>query len=194
MSDYPDDRKAVFFKDITIELNNTIRAIRRISKPVVAAVQGFASGAGFSLALASDMVIAADDSRFNLAHVNIGLHPDGGATYFLPRLIGVHKTRELVFTGKFISAAEALSMNVINEIVPAAELMDKAMGLARKLAAGPTVAIGLAKASIDQGLIENIDSQLENERQAIAKTGTTQDLVEGVNAFMEKRKPEFKGN
>lgn len=193
MASYPDDRKAVFFKDIVRELNSVITAIRRLPKPVLAAVNGVASGAGFSLALACDLAYAAKGVKFNLAHVNVGLHPDGGATYFLPRLIGVHKTRELVFTARFITAEEALQLNIINAVFAADKLMEEVAGIAKKLASGPSMAIALAKGSIDRSLEVSLTEQLEIERQAIAITGASEDLLEGVKAFMEKRPPKFTG-
>ncbi len=193
MSDYPDSRKGVFFKEIALRLHEVITALRRMPKPVIAAVNGVASGAGFSMAMACDLVYAVPGVRFNLAYVNIGLHPDGGATYFLPRLIGVQKTRELVFTGRFIDVEEAAELNIVNKIVPQENLMDEVMKQANTLAAGPTLAIALAKSSIDKGLHADLEVQLENERQALSLTGVTEDLREGINAFLEKRKPVFKG-
>ncbi len=193
MSDAPDDRKGFFFKEIAMWLHAVIIGIRRIPKPVIAAVNGVASGAGFSLALACDLIYAAEGARFNLAYLNVGLHPDGGATFFLPRLIGVHKTRELVFTGKFLNANEAADLNIVNKVTSAEELENEVLSLAKKLASGPTFAMGLAKESIDKSLQENLEGQLENERQALCKTGVTEDLLEGIKAFLEKRKPVFQG-
>jgi len=194
MADHPEGRKGIYLKKITTELHNTIKAIRHIPKPVIGAVNGFASGAGFSVALACDLIVASSKARFNVAHIQVGLHPDGGITYFLPRLIGVHKTRELVFTGSIIDASEAKSLNIVNKVVPQEGLMKEAGSLARRLAAGPAFAIGLAKISIDRGLTENLEGQLENERQAIAQTGMTRDFLEGIEAFLQKRKPAFRGN
>jgi 2-(1,2-epoxy-1,2-dihydrophenyl)acetyl-CoA isomerase len=193
MADYPEEQKAIFFKKITSELNNVIKAIRHIKKPVIAAVNGVASGAGFSLALACDLIIASAEARFNLAHVKLGLHPDGGATYFLPRLIGIHKTFELVFTGSFLDAFTAERLGIVNRIVAPEKVMDDAMALANELANGPPFAIGITKMTINQGLSESLEAQLENERQAIAQTSMTDDFIEGIAAFLEKRNPVFKG-
>jgi len=193
MADYPEKRKAVFFKEITIQLNNAIKAIRCIRKPVIAAVNGIASGAGFSLALACDLIIASTEACFNLAHVHVGLHPDGGATYFLPRIVGLQKTCELVFTGTSIDATKAKSLNIVNRVVASEKMMAEAMAIAEKLANGPTFAIGMAKMTINRGLSEGLECQLENERQAISQTSLTCDFIEGIKAFLEKRKPVFKG-
>jgi len=193
MADYPEERKAIFIKEITNELNNVIKAIRCIKKPVIAAVNGIAAGAGFSLALASDLIIASTEARFNLAHVQLGLIPDGGATWFLPRLIGLHKTCELVFTGSFIDGPMAKKLNIVNRVVDPEKLMGEAMALAKKLANGPTFATGMAKMTINRGLTDGLEGQLENERQAIAQTSLTSDFIEGIKAFLEKRKPVFKG-
>lgn len=193
MADYPKERKAIFFKEITIELNNVIKAIRHLKKPVIAAVNGIASGAGFSLALACDLIIASTRARFNLAHVQVGLHPDGGATYFLPRLIGIHKTCELVFTGSSLDAATAQKLGIVNRVVAPEKVMGEAIAIANELANGPTFAIGMAKMTINRGLTEGLEAQLENERQAIAQTSITHDFIEGITAFLEKRKPAFKG-
>jgi len=193
MSDYPEARKGIFFKKLTAEFNNTVKSIRSIPKPVIAAVNGFASGAGFPLALACDLIVASESARFNVAHVQIGLHPDGGTTYFLPRLIGVHKTRELVFMGSVVDAAEARDLNIVNKVVPPDRLMEVTIAMAKSLAMGPSVAIGLAKISIDRGLSENLEGQLEIECQAVAQTAMTHDILEGIEAFLQKRKPVFKG-
>jgi 2-(1,2-epoxy-1,2-dihydrophenyl)acetyl-CoA isomerase len=193
MADCPEDRKCEFLKNITGELNDVVTTIRRIPKPVIAAVNGVAAGAGFSLALACDLIVASENARFSLAHFNMGLHPDGGAIYFLERVVGIHKTRELVFRRSVIDANTAARLNIVNQVVSPTELNEKAMTLAQELSNGPAIAIGLAKRVIDQGLIESLDGHLENERQAIAQTGRTRDHIEGITAFLEKRKPQFKG-
>jgi 2-(1,2-epoxy-1,2-dihydrophenyl)acetyl-CoA isomerase len=193
MKNYPDEKKAVFLKEITRRLHATINALRRIQKPVIAAVNGFASGAGFSLALSCDMVLAAEDARFNLAYVQVGLHPDGGSTYFLPRIVGIQKTLELYYTGSFIDAVEAVRLNLVNRVVPKENLMEEAVSLAGNLAKGPAVAMGLAKETVNRTFMEGLEGQLENERQAISKTSMTQDFLEGIDAFFGKRKPEFQG-
>jgi 2-(1,2-epoxy-1,2-dihydrophenyl)acetyl-CoA isomerase len=193
MADCLEEPKAVFFKEITIELNNVIKAIRCIKKPVIAAVNGIASGAGFSLTLACDLIIASTGARFNLAHVQVGLHPDGGATYFLPRLIGIHKACELVFTGSSLDATTAQRLGIANRVVAPEKVMGEAMAIATELANGPTFAIGMAKMTINRGLTEGLEAQLENERQAISQTSMTHDFIEGITAFLEKRKPTFTG-
>ena len=187
------DRKGEFLKEIAGKLNRVVTAMRRVPKIVIAAVNGVASGAGFSLALASDLIVAADNARFNLAHRNVGLHPDGGAVYFLEHTIGVYKTRELVYRGSVLDAVTAEKLNIVNRVVTPEELKQEALALGRELSEGPNIAMGLAKRTIDLGLNENLDAHLENERQAIARTGETQDHIEGLRAFSERRRPMFKG-
>ena len=187
------EKKGEFLKEIAGVLNRVVTEMRRMPKIIIAAVNGIASGAGFSLALASDLIIAAEDARFNLAHRNVGLHPDGGAIYFLQHIIGAYKTRELVYRGSIIDASTALNLNIANRVVVAEKLREEALALGRELSEGPTFAMGLAKITLDHGFNASLDTHLENERQAIAKTGATQDHVEGINAFLQKRTPLFKG-
>lgn len=182
-----------FLKDLTLLFHAVISAMRRLPKPIVGAVQGFAAGAGFSLVLACDMLVAAQDARFNLAYANIGLNPDGGSTYFLPRLIPWQKLMEAVFTARMIPAPEAQEWGLVNRVVPAAELDQSALELAQALAAGPTFAFGQAKTLISESFSRTLEYQMEEERQKLAETARTKDFAEGIRAFFEKRKPEFKG-
>jgi 2-(1,2-epoxy-1,2-dihydrophenyl)acetyl-CoA isomerase len=175
------------------EYNPLVRAIRDLPKPVIAAVNGVAAGAGVSLALACDLVYAAEDARFIQAFVKIGLVPDSGSTRTLVRTLGRHRAAQLIFSGEPLSASEAHASGLVNEMLPLAELMAAARGAATRLAAAPTRAIGYAKrlinAAEDAGLQESL--ALEAGLQELA--GRTQDHAEGLAAFAEKREPRFVG-
>jgi 2-(1,2-epoxy-1,2-dihydrophenyl)acetyl-CoA isomerase len=178
---------------LTTQYNPLITAIRELPKPVIAAVNGVAAGAGVSLALACDLVVASDEARFLLAFVRIGLVPDSGAVRVLVRSLGRHRAAELAMTGDPLPASEAAAAGLINGVVPSAELASHASSVAQRLAAGPTLAIGLTKRLINQaegpGFAEGL--ALEAALQELA--GRTQDHAEGVAAFSEKREPRFMG-
>ncbi|MFQ5925514.1 MAG: enoyl-CoA hydratase/isomerase family protein [Dehalococcoidia bacterium] len=188
-----EDSPQLLLKRLTIQFHTIVSDIRRMNKPVIAAVKGVASGAGFPLALACDLVIAAEGTRFNAAYVLIGLSPDGGLTYFLPRLVGLQRASQLFFSGDVVDAERGLEMGFVNQVVKEEELMEVAYALASRLASAPTLAIAEAKQLINCSLSESLESQLENERQAIARSAGTEDFKEGISAFFEKRKASFKG-
>ena len=165
----------------------------RLRKPVVAAVNGVAVGAGFDLALAADFRIAADTARFGSVYVRIGIPPDAGASFFLPRIIGITRAKELIYTGRIIAADEALQIGVVSEVVPASELTDAAGRQASELAKGPTIAIGFAKENIQEHLTMSIESALRSELRAGLLCMETADHREGLEAVNEKRQPEFHG-
>ncbi|MDY6910848.1 MAG: enoyl-CoA hydratase [Chloroflexota bacterium] len=167
--------------------------LRNMAKPVIAAMNGATMGAGCSIAMACDIIIASENATFGQAFVNVGYHPDTGSSYFLPRLVGISKACELIFTGRAIDAIEAKEMGLVSQVVPADALMDTARELATKIANGPSVAIGLAKTCIYDGLHANLDQALDREAQAASLSLMTEDQKEGVKAFKEKRKPQFKG-
>ena len=170
-----------------------ILAMRDCQKPVIAAVNGAAAGAGMNLALACDMRIASTTAKFSQAFVKRGLHPDWGGTYFLPRIVGIAKTCELIFTGETIDAAEALRLGIVNAVVAPEELMAETCKLARKIAAGPPVAIQLAKRAIYHNQEVDLRAALEFETFAQGICKDTEDAKEGVKAFVEKRAPVFRG-
>lgn len=170
-----------------------ISGMKTMPKPWVAAVNGPAVGAGCNLALGCDIIIAARDAAFSLAFMKLGLHPDTGGIYLLTRLVGTARACELVFTGKMIDAIEAERIGLINAVVPAEELETTARDLVRKLAKGPTRAIGMAKTSIYQATSMDLASVLEAEARAISLSISTEDAKEGLKAFIEKRNPDFKG-
>lgn len=182
------------FRDrLVAEYNPVIRAIRDLPKPIIAAVNGPAAGAGFSLALACDLVYAAEEARFVPAFSGIALVPDSGLTRTLVRALGRHRAAELIFTGKPLAAAEAQGAGLVNVVVPADRLRAEAGDAATRLAAGPTRAIGLAKRLINQAEDQTLDQSLAAEAALQELAGRTQDHAEGVAAFGEKREPRFVG-
>jgi 2-(1,2-epoxy-1,2-dihydrophenyl)acetyl-CoA isomerase len=174
-------------------LNPLILAIRTIEKPFIAAVNGVAAGAGCNLALACDIVLASEEARFGNVFARIGLIPDCGGHFFLPRLVGFHKAAELMFTGDIIAAHEAERVGLINRIVPHAELIKQARELAERLARGPTRAIGLCKRTMNIGITADLATVLEAEAEGQALARQTEDHWEGVQAFLEKRPAQFTG-
>jgi 2-(1,2-epoxy-1,2-dihydrophenyl)acetyl-CoA isomerase len=175
------------------EYNPLVRAIRDLPKPVIAAVNGVAAGAGVSLALACDLVYASEEARFIQAFVRIGLVPDSGSTRTLVRALGRHRASQLIFTGEPLSAAEAQAGGLVTAVVPAGELMVTVRDAATRLAAAPTRAIGLAKRAINAAEDEPLDESLAREAQLQDLAGRTEDHAEGVAAFAEKREPRFVG-
>jgi 2-(1,2-epoxy-1,2-dihydrophenyl)acetyl-CoA isomerase len=173
--------------------NPTVRAIRALEKPVVCAVNGVAAGAGANLALACDVVIAADTASFVQAFSKIGLIPDTGGTFFLPRLVGLARATALAFFGDKLSAADAQAMGMIYRVVEAPRLADEARAVARRLATQPTRGFGLTKRAFNQSLANDLDAQLEVEAELQAEAARTADFAEGVRAFLEKRQPSFAG-
>jgi len=171
-----------------------IYQLRRMPKPVLVAVKGAAAGFGLSLVLAADFAIASEDAIFTLAYRHIGLSADGGATYFLPRIVGERRALELALLGERFNAERALSLGIVNWVVPRAGLEEETEKLAKKLADGPTVALGLAKNLIRSSLDHSWDEHSHREAESFAAAAATQDHLEGVCAFVEKRPPVFRGN
>ncbi len=170
-----------------------ILAMRDCPKPTIAAVNGPAAGAGMNLALACDMRIASSAAKFSQAFVKRGLHPDWGGTYFLPRVVGMAKACELIFTGDSIDAAQALELSIVNAVVAPEALMDETYKLAKKIADGPPVAIQLAKRALYHNQDVDLRAALEFETFAQNVSRETEDAKEGVRAFIEKRAAVFKG-
>ncbi len=173
--------------------NPLVRRIRAIEKPVIAAVNGVAAGAGANLALACDIRIASEAASFVQAFVKIGLVPDSGGTLFLPMLVGYAKAAELAFTGDRIGAEECLRLGIVNQVVPADAFVEKTRELATRLAALPTRAIGLTKRAFNRAMMPDLDAVLEYEADMQTLAGRTKDNKEGVAAFLEKRPPRFTG-
>ena len=180
-------------KNFFHKVNMIPLGLRNLRKPIIAAVNGTAVGAGCAMAMACDIIIASEVATFGMAFVNVGYHPDAGASYFLPRLVGINKACELIFTGKTINAAEAERIGLVNQVVPADALLSTAKELAVRLANGPSIAISLAKSCIYNGMQMTLEQALENEAQAASLILQTEDQKEGTNAFKEKRKPVYKG-
>jgi 2-(1,2-epoxy-1,2-dihydrophenyl)acetyl-CoA isomerase len=174
--------------------NPMIRAMRTMPKPIIGMINGVAAGAGCSLALACDVIIASELASFIEVFINIGLVLDSGSSYFLPRLVGSNKAFELASLGSKISAAEALRLGMINEVVPHDMLEAKTMEWANRYAAAPTKAIGLMKKMLNKSHETDLDTMLDYEAYCQEIAGNSNDYKEGVLAFIEKRKANFKGN
>lgn len=174
--------------------NPIIEKIRNLEKPVIAAVNGVAAGAGANIALACDITIAKKSASFIQAFSKIGLIPDSGGTFFLPRIIGMQKALALMMTGDKVTADEAEAMNMIYKSVADDDFDSEVMGFATKIASMPTRGLGLTKKAMNQSFSNNLTEQLAVEGVLQTEAGETHDFNEGVTAFMEKRKPEFKGH
>lgn len=173
--------------------NPLVRKIRAIEKPVIAAVNGVAAGAGANLAYCCDIILATESAKFIQSFVNIGLIPDTGGTYFLPRLVGLHRASIMMMLGEKVTAEEAKNLGLVYKTFPDAELMDGAMALAKRMAQMPTRGIGLTKKALNYSLENSLNEQLAIERDLQGMAGRTADNAEGINAFLEKRKPVFRG-
>lgn len=174
-------------------LNQVILAMTELEVPVIAAIHGYAAGAGVCLALACDLILAAQDSKFVLSFSKVGLISDGGALYFLPRTIGLYRAKEALFLAEPIAATLAMEWGMVNHLFPAEELLEEAKKYAVKVANGPSRAIGSIKMIANRSLLTDLAGILEMERITQATIQSTEDHKEGVLAFLEKRKPEFKG-
>lgn len=187
------DGLSAHLRETTVYFHAAISRLARLHAPVIAAVNGVAAGAGMSLACACDIVLAAESARFTMAYTRVGLSPDGSGTWFIPRLIGHRRALELALTNRVLTAAEALEWGLITRVVPDDQLLSDAQALARDLAGGPTRAYAAAKRLIHSSWTESLESQLELETESIAALGGATDAVEGIQAFLEKRAPEFQG-
>lgn len=187
-----DDPRALL-KSITVELHAAQVSFATGSAPVIAAVNGTAAGAGMSLVASCDLAIAAEGAKFTMAYTGAGLAPDGGSTYYLPRLIGQRRTAELMLTNRVLSAQEALEWQLVNRVVDADAVVPEAMALAGKLAAGATQAYGAVKRLLLASAARDLAEQLDLEGDEISALAAGPDGQEGIAAFLAKRKPEFRG-
>ena len=192
------ERQAPGAMDLGTELraryNPIVLAMRRLEKPIIAAVNGVAAGAGCSLALACDIRLCSDRASFIEVFGRVGLVPDTGSSWFLPRLVGAARAAEMIFTADPVDAATAERIGLVNRVVPADRLADEAAELARRLAQSAPLALALAKRALNRSLESTLDEALEYEAQLQSIAGRSSDHREGVAAFVEKRQPDFTGD
>jgi 2-(1,2-epoxy-1,2-dihydrophenyl)acetyl-CoA isomerase len=193
--DFSDDtkQKPSLADSIRRRYNPIILRLRRMEKPIIAAINGVAAGAGASLAFACDIRIAADSATFVQSFSKVGLVPDSGATFVLPRLIGLTKAYELMITADKIDAQEAMRLGLLNKIVPTDQVMKEAEEWAARLAKGPTKAFGLTKRAVNRSVYPDLEELLENEAYLQEIAGRSDDFQEGVTAFLQKRQPAYTG-
>jgi len=199
-NDFSDDRpsrgdtpETVVMRQAIASQEKQMLGLRKIPKPVIAMVNGPVIGAGLGFCLSSDIVIASESAVFGFGFVRLGLHPESGLTFLLPRVVGIAKACELLFLGKAIDAKEAERIGLINLVTPRDKLLGTTMELAQNLASGPGIAIGLSKISLYQSWGNGMISALENEARANAICASTEDFREAVRSFREKRPPKFSG-
>jgi 2-(1,2-epoxy-1,2-dihydrophenyl)acetyl-CoA isomerase len=188
------DGRPDVYKTLTDRYHPVMRAVREMPKPVIAAVNGPAVGIGCSLALCSDLIVAAESAYFLLAFVNIGLVPDGGSSLFLPTRIGMARATEMSMLGERLGAAQALEWGLINRVVPDESLHDEVAALAARLAAGPTRSYAGTKRQLNNWLYSRMEEQLELEARIQQEMAGSEDFVEGAMAFVEKRPARFSGS
>lgn len=194
MIDEPPEKIRAAFVNRIHDLHPIMFAMRRMPKPVIASVAGAAAGAGVSLALACDLVVADADAFFTLAYCHIGTSPDGSASFHLPRAVGIKKAMEIALLGERFDAATARDIGMINFVAPAGELVAETDKLARRLAQGPTHVYGNTKRLLYRSLENEFEAQLQLEGETFADCAARADFREGVRAFVEKRKAQFTGN
>ena len=189
----PSDRRRHFTRMVE-HMHAAIENLQRMPHPVLASVHGAVAGFGLSLMCACDLAIAAESSYFTSAYRHLGLTPDGGASYTLPRLIGLKKAMEIVLLGERFDAAEALKLGLVNRVVAESELDEATRQLAMALAAGPVLALRNGKRLVNQSLSQSLSAQLQSEAESFGACAATEDFAEGVRAFLDKRTPRFDGD
>jgi len=188
----PDDIQRLL-KEMTAYLHSAVSRLAWMDAPLIGAINGVAAGAGLSMAACTDLAIAAQSASFTSAYTKIGLTPDGSSTYFVSRILGRRRAMEMFLTNRVLSAQEALDWGLVNDVVPDDQLREAVNKLATKLAKGPTKAHGGVKKLMQMALNDTLESQLERETRSIVEMSQTADGLEGVSAFVAKRKPDFKG-
>ena len=186
------DRSSVEVEEFIAVARRAVDSIHALAKPVIAAVNGFALGGGWEIALACDLIIASSNARFGQPEINLGVIPGGGAMQRLPRIIGTHRARELVFTGDIINADKALEMGLVNRVVPPEKLMAEARALAARLLAKSSVTLAYAKKAMNSSTGMSLASAMDSDENYFARCFATEDQKEGMKAFVEKRKPVFR--
>ncbi len=187
------ERLSAHLKELAGMLHMAISRFVRMDAPLIVAVNGAAGGGGMSFVLAADLVLAAESAKFTMAYTRAGLSPDGGSTYFLPRIVGVRRALELALTNRVLTAREAQEWSLVTRVVPDAALGAEAQALAVQLAAGATRAYGAAKRLLHHSFAESLETQMELEAQAIAEQARGAAAREGIAAFIAKRAPRFEG-
>lgn len=187
------ERLPRMLNELTLYLHMAISRLARMNAPVIAAVNGPCAGAGMSLACACDLVLAAESASFSMAYTAAGLSPDGSSTWFIPRRIGDLRARELMLTNRKLSAAEAVEWGLATRVVADEELAEAAEELAAKLAGGPTLAYAKVKSLLNDTLGNGMETQMEMESRSMTASAATSDALAGINAFLQKQKPTFKG-
>lgn len=185
------DNVGFAIKNLADDLHMAISTFSRMEKPLIVAVNGMAAGAGFSLAVTGDIVLAGESAAFTMAYTKAGLSPDGSSSYFLPRLIGLRRTQELMFTNRTLSAQEALDWGLVTRVVPDTDLIDAASKMAEQLASGSKGANATVKKLLLTSFTNTLETQMEVEGREISTRATSQDGREGISAFIEKRHPKF---
>lgn len=178
---------------VTLHFHRAVSLFNRMNAPVVMAINGTAAGGGFSFAISGDIILAAESAKFTLAYTAAGLSPDGSSTYLLPRYIGLRRAKELMLTNRLLTAAEAADYDIVDRVVPDDQLMEEAEKQVRAFASGPTKAFGAVKRLLDGTFKESLETQMELESRSIASLAASGDGAEGIDAFVGKRKPDFKG-
>ncbi len=188
---HPQDNPGKILEALVSAVNQVLLAIRKLRKPVIAALNGFCSGGGAGLAQACDILIGAESAKLHVPNVKIGLVPDGGNSFFLTQKLGRYKAVELYLTSEPLDAHEAFRLGLFSRVVPTDSLILEAERLAVRIANGPAFAIGLAKSVLDVASYNNLETQLEVEKEAVISCGGTKEFKEGISAFFEKRHPDF---